>query len=52
MARHGRGSGEHRTAFYALAFLSTYEITVLFYDLHALAEDSFHALRSVMVAAA
>lgn len=40
----------HQTAFYALAFLGTYEITVLFYDLRALGEDSFHILRSIMVA--
>lgn len=40
----------HQTEFYALAFLGTYEITVLFYDLRALAEDSIHVLRSILVA--
>jgi undecaprenyl-diphosphatase len=45
-------SRAHQTAFYALAFLATYEITVLFYDLRALAEDGFHILRSVTVASA
>lgn len=45
-------SRAHQTAFYALAFLATYEITVLFYDLRALAEDSYHVLRFVMVASA
>jgi undecaprenyl-diphosphatase len=45
-------SRAHQTAFYALAFLATYEMTVLFYDLRALAEDGFHVLRSVMVASA
>ena len=45
-------SRTHQTAFYALAFLATYEITVLFYDLRALAEDGFHVLRSVMVSTA
>jgi undecaprenyl-diphosphatase len=43
-------SRTHQTAFYPLAFLATYEITVLFYDLRALAEDGFHVLRSVMPA--
>jgi len=43
-------SRAHQTAFYALAFVGTYEITVLFYDLRALADDSFHVLRSILVA--
>ena len=42
----------HQTSFYTLAFLSTYELTVLFYDLRALAEDGAHVLRSVMLASA
>jgi undecaprenyl-diphosphatase len=47
-----RWSVAHQTAFYCIAFLATYEITVLFYDLRALAQDSLGILKSVMVAAA
>lgn len=45
-------SSAHQTAFYTLAFLTTYELTVLFYDLRALAQDSAQVLRSMMMASA
>ncbi len=45
-------SRTHQTSFYALAFIATYEMTVLFYDIRALTEDALQVLRSVMVASA
>lgn len=40
----------HRTAFYCIAFLGSYELAILFYDLRQLASDSFHVLKTVMIA--
>jgi len=44
-------SQAHQMAFYCLAFLGTYELTILFYDLRALAQDGIQVLRSVAIAA-
>lgn len=43
---------QHRTAFYCLAFLGTYEMTVLFYDLRALGTDGFHVFKTFISASA
>ncbi len=58
-ARHARWPGwvlqwepRHRTAFYCLAFLATYEMTVLFYDVRALGTDGFHVFKSMISASA
>lgn len=39
----------HRTAFYLIAFLTTYEITI-FYDLRQLVADSAHLVQTIVVA--
>lgn len=46
-ARVVRWSIAHQAAFYCLAFLMTYEITLLFYDVRALLQDSVGLLKSI-----
>lgn len=45
-------SALHQTAFYCVAFLASYEITILFYDLRALSVDGFHIVKSMIIASA
>lgn len=49
-ARILRWEASHRTGFYVIAFLMSYELTVLFYDLRQLTSDSMHLLQAVVVA--
>jgi len=49
-ARVLRWEARHHGAFYAIAFLTTYEITILFYDLRQLAGDSFILLHTTVLA--
>jgi undecaprenyl-diphosphatase len=42
----------HARAFYGLAFLVTYELAFLFYDVRSLASDGYHLVRSVVLALA
>ncbi|HLI14216.1 MAG TPA: phosphatase PAP2 family protein [Alphaproteobacteria bacterium] len=41
----------HRAIFYCLAFLLTYELAILFYDLRVLAVDSIHIIKAIVKAA-
>jgi undecaprenyl-diphosphatase len=47
-----RWESQRRTAFYCLAFLATYELTVLFYDVRALGVDGFHLAKTFVSASA
>jgi undecaprenyl-diphosphatase len=38
----------HKTMFYCLAFLATYELAVLFYDIRRLGLDGYHIVRVIM----
>jgi undecaprenyl-diphosphatase len=38
----------HKTVFYCLAFLATYELAVLFYDVRRLGLDGYHIARTIM----
>lgn len=49
-ARIVEWSALHQTAFYCIAFLSTYEISVLFYDVRTFAQSGFEMLRTMVVA--
>ena len=44
-----RWESRHRAAFYLIAFLTTYEISILFYDLRQLAVDSIRLVDAMIV---